>query len=73
MIIDREEVIIFTEPLTPKMSVKHPSIVKLFCEYYDEIWNNAIPIKLGTNILQEVVDKLFENDPSQNSKTGSAL
>ena len=66
MVIDKEEVIILSEPLKSKVAIKHPDIVQLFCEYYDEIWHNATPIKLGTSLHQETIEKLFTKHLAQN-------
>jgi hypothetical protein len=53
MIIDNEEVIILSDQFLTKLAIKHPDLVKLFKEYYDEIWKNATPIKIGTKVNEE--------------------
>lgn len=61
MVIDNEEVIVLTDMLKSKFAVKHPYIVGLFAEYYEEIWRKATPIKIGTTIRQDVVERLFSS------------
>ena len=59
MIIDRNEVIVLSEQFQTKFSLRHPYIVKLFEEYYEKIWRNAIPIKIGKDIKTDVVNKIL--------------
>jgi len=63
MIIDQEEVIFLSDQIESRIAIRHPHIVKLFCQYYEDIWRNAIPIKLGTKVQQNVIDELFQSYP----------
>jgi exonuclease VII small subunit len=62
MIIDKSEVIVLSDQFQTKFALKHPYIVKLFEEYYEEIWRNAIPIKIKTEINSDVVNTILNKD-----------
>lgn len=62
MIIDRQEVIVLSDQFQPKFALRHPHIVKLFQEYYEEIWKNSTPIKIKTEIKSDVVSKILNTD-----------
>ncbi|MFZ5903103.1 MAG: hypothetical protein ACOYZ8_06105 [Chloroflexota bacterium] len=62
MIIDRQEVIVLSDQFQTKFALRHPHIVKLFQEYYEEIWRNSIPIKIKTEIKSDVVSKILNTD-----------
>lgn len=62
MIIDRQEVIILSDQFQTKFALRHPHIVKLFQEYYEEIWRNSTPIKIKTEIKSDVVSKILNTD-----------
>jgi len=62
MIIDRCEVIVLSDQFQTKFALRHPYIVKLFEEYYEEIWKNAIPIKIKTEIRTDVVDAILNRN-----------
>ncbi len=59
MIVDGEEVIFISDQYKTSLAIRHPIVVQLFKEYYEEIWKNATIIKLSTKINQNVVDKIF--------------
>jgi len=59
MIIDRTEVIVLSDQFQTQFALKHPHIVKLFIEYYEEVWKHAIPIKIGKEIKSEIVDNII--------------
>jgi len=59
MIIDKEEVLLLTDEFETKFSVRQPQIVKLFIEYYEAIWKQAKPIKMGTVIHQETINGIL--------------
>ena len=63
MVIDREEVIVLSAQFAAKLAIRHPHIVRLFAEYYDQVWNGAIPIKIGTTFRDEnlIASILHEN------------
>jgi len=62
MIIDRTEVIVLSDQFETKFALKHPHIVKLFVEYYEEIWRNAVPIKIKAETRKDVVDLILNRD-----------
>jgi len=62
MIIDRQEVIVLSDQFQTKFALRHPHIVKLFQEYYEEIWRNSTPIKIKTEIKSDVVSKILNTD-----------
>lgn len=62
MIIDRQEVIVLSDQFQTKFALRHPHIVKLFQEYYEEIWKNSTPIKIKTEIKSDVVSKILNTD-----------
>jgi len=59
MIIDNDEVLILSDQLQSKLAIKHPYIVKLFAEYYEEIWRHATPIKVGVTIEEKAVQRIL--------------
>ena len=59
--IDDEEVIVLTDMLKTKFAIKQPSVVRLFSEYYEEVWRKAMPIKTGTAVNREVLTKLLSD------------
>lgn len=61
MIIDGEEIIFLTDQFPHYFAFRHPEIVALFSEYYEVIWVNAAPLKLGETIVQEEVDKILKS------------
>ena len=61
MIIDDEVIVLGDEYNKSKFSVKNPIIVGLFKGYYEKIWNNAIKIKEGSNLHQEVIDEILNS------------
>jgi hypothetical protein len=65
MIIDDEEVFILSDQLQSKLAIRHPYVVSMFSEYYEAIWNNATPIKVGTMIEKDVVERILgkEEEP----------
>lgn len=62
MIIDRQEVIVLSDQFQTKFALRHPHIVKLFQEYYEEIWRHSTPIKIKTEIKSDVVSKILNTD-----------
>lgn len=61
MIIDGEEVVFLSDQFSTTLAIRHPAIVQLFKEYYEEMWKSATPIKISTKINQEVVDQIFNS------------
>ena len=61
LIIDNEEVILLANNFNGNMSIKHPDIVQMFKNYYQQLWTNAIIIKDGQGVRQEVVDEISED------------
>jgi len=61
IVIDDEEVIVLTDMLKTKFAIKQPSVVRLFSEYYEEVWRKAMPIKTGTAVNREVLTKLLSD------------
>lgn len=59
MIIDGEEVIVLSDMLESKFAIRHPHLVKLFVEYYEEIWKRATQIKMGTTVNQDVIESIL--------------
>jgi hypothetical protein len=59
MIIDDEEVVILSDQYKSKLAIKHPDLVKLFKEYYDEVWKNATPIKIGNKINKKALKSIL--------------
>lgn len=62
MIIDRSELIVLSDQFQTKFALRHPHIVRLFQEYYEEIWRNAIPIKIKKEIRVDVVNRILATD-----------
>jgi hypothetical protein len=58
MIIDKEEVLILSDEYESKLAIRHPALVGLFVEYYEEIWRKSTAIKTGTTIDHEVVKRI---------------
>lgn len=58
MIIDSQEVVFLTGDYS-FVAFNHPRLVKLFIEYYDDIWNKSIKLKHGNRIFWDNVEKLI--------------
>ena len=39
-------------------SIRHPTIVKLFVDYFDSIWRAATPLKQGDVVSKELLEKI---------------
>ena len=59
MVIDKEEVIILSDQFPTRLAIRHPYLVKLFEEYYEEIWKCAVPIKIGKDVDKKVLDNIL--------------
>ena len=57
-----------SDQLQARLAIRHPHIVRLFSEYYETIWKNATPIKIGAMIEDEVVEWVLgrEKPPRRN-------
>lgn len=67
MIIDEREVIFLTDAYTSNLAIRHPQIVKMFVEYYNDIWQKALKLKEGNKIYKERVDAILKNDDNQSA------
>jgi hypothetical protein len=64
-VVDSEEVFIFfyREPSSVgtdelRLAIRHPTIVKLFVDYFDSIWRAATPLKQGDVVSKELLEKI---------------
>jgi hypothetical protein len=65
-VIDTEEVFIFfyREPKAElgsgelRLAIRHPTIVRLFLDYFDAIWRVAEPLKQGDDVENDLLDKI---------------
>ena len=65
-VIDAEEVFIFfyREPKAElgsgelRLAIRHPTIVRLFLDYFDAIWRVAEPLKQGDDVREDLLDKI---------------
>jgi len=57
-IIDEEEIIWGYPDKDADYVIKNPALVKILCEYFNEVWEKAIPIKNGKKIYNEEVEKI---------------
>jgi len=60
MLIDGEEVIFLSDQFPVYVAVRHPDIVRLFVKYYEAIWQQAIPLKVGTQTYNENLEKILQ-------------
>jgi len=58
IVIDNEEVIFASSEYPNHCSVKNKELASIFVKYYEEIWCNAIPIKEGSKIYEDTVEKI---------------
>ena len=58
MIVD-DEVIILSDQLPSKLAIRHPHIVRLFVEYYDDIWDASTKIKDEFGVHVDEVEKVL--------------
>jgi hypothetical protein len=58
MIIDNEEMIILSDQFPHYYTIRHPDLIKLYSDYYEEIWRKATVLKLGTKVMHEEVEKV---------------
>ena len=49
-IIDRDEVILLYAPESSVLSIRHPDIVQVFQDYFDDLWSNAEKLKQGDQV-----------------------
>ncbi|MCP4368052.1 MAG: hypothetical protein GY797_08100 [Deltaproteobacteria bacterium] len=63
VIIDKEEVFLFSA--NSNFAIKHPEIVQLFMEYYEKIWDKAIPIKTGNSVNKELAERILSGETVQ--------
>jgi hypothetical protein len=65
-VIDSDEVFIFfyREPLSElgsdeiRLAIRHPTIVKLFLDYFDSIWRVAKPLKQGDEVRKDLLEDI---------------
>jgi hypothetical protein len=65
-VIDSEEVFIFfyREPNSVsgsdelRLAIRHPTIVKLFLDYFQAIWRAARPLKQGDDVEKELLEDI---------------
>lgn len=62
MIIDDEEVIIFGNLPTSNLAIRHPRIVRLFKEHFEEIWQGSWKLKYPNNVLWDRVSQILGDD-----------
>lgn len=55
-IVDREEVFLSNFPTG--ISVRHPDIVKLFVQYYEQLWNRAEKLKVGNQVNMKALEAI---------------
>lgn len=60
MLIDDEEVIFLSDQYPVYVAVRQPDIVNLFVKYYETIWQQAIPLKIGTQTYNENLEKILQ-------------
>lgn len=65
MIIDREEVIVLTGDYS-YLAFRHPRLVNLFVEYYDDIWKKSRTLKRGNSVQWTEVEKVLGKEKVQN-------
>jgi len=62
VIIDDNEIVFFASSSNSLLcSIQSEELCMVLKPYYEEAWNNAIPIKEGSQIYQDVVDEIFRN------------
>ena len=61
MLIDNEEMIILSDQFPYNYAIRHPDLLKLYSDYYEEVWTKATPLKLGPTIMHEEVEKVIAN------------
>lgn len=58
MIVDEEEVIVLTGDYA-YLAFKHAKLVRLFREYYEDIWRRSSKLKIGRNVYWNEIEKVF--------------
>lgn len=65
MLIDATELLISHAPKNIRLSIRHPEIVALFSEYFEDIWRYATKLKQGEKVnhmkLEQIETDLQEN------------
>jgi len=64
MIIDKEELFVLSDQLDTKLATRHPVLVRLFSDYYEDIWKQAKVIKHGPTIKQDILRTIRDDKPT---------
>lgn len=65
MIIDLREVIIFEDLAANSICISHPLIAKYFADYYEEIWQKAVKLKLGKTVYWDAVREVLGDEATE--------
>ena len=60
MIIDHKEIILLADNFDGNMSIQHPKIVKMFEDYYNQLWAQATVIKDAHGVRQDVLEQITQ-------------
>jgi hypothetical protein len=55
---DDAEVFLSSDDSTMWFSIKHPALVRYFVNYYENLWNNAIKLKVGSIVDKQLLQQL---------------
>lgn len=61
MIVNDEEVIFFNGRY-PSLAIKHPRLVDLFRQYYDDIWAGSTKLRDETRAYEERIDEVLKKE-----------
>lgn len=61
MLIDEEEVIILSDQYPFNFALRHQHIVRLFAAYFNDIWQKSTPLKLGTTLMHEEINRVLSS------------
>lgn len=73
MIVDNEEVIILSDAYPSNLAIRHPHIVKLFIDYFEDTWQRAQKLKYGKNIYWEEVERVLGESETETLKRSASL
>ncbi len=65
MVLDNEEVIIFGDLVTSSVSIRHPVVVKVFADYFEEAWQRAWKLKIGKTIYWDRVKEVLGDETAK--------
>lgn len=65
VVIDHNEVIVLGDIVSSSISIRHPSVVKVFENYYEEAWHKAQKLKIGKTIYWDAIREVVGSEATE--------